>query len=169
MKGILALIITGLLLAGLFMLFDYWMERPYVAQTGTWILYAALWLLLVYPCYLFARLFPEQPNPASGYILTLIFTTLCAWLLSWAPRLLAVAYFSEAQTMQATVIGVKDCDSKRVRGIRFCACDTKWTLRLPDGNSYKLCTSRTSERSHIPVNTPVTVTVRDSVFDRSIE
>jgi len=42
-------------------------------------------------------------------------------------------------------------------------------LRLPDGNSYKLCTSRTSERSHIPVNTPVTVTVRDSVFDRSIE
>ncbi|MFC2305350.1 MAG: hypothetical protein ACFNT5_09340, partial [Cardiobacterium hominis] len=75
MKGILALIITGLLLAGLFMLFDYWMERPYVAQTGTWILYAAFWLLLVYPCYLFARLFPEQPNPASGYILTLIFTT----------------------------------------------------------------------------------------------
>ena len=71
--------------------------------------------------------------------------------------------------MQATVIGVKDCDSKRVRGIRFCACDTKWTLRLPDGNSYKLCTSRTSERSHILVNTPVTVTVRDSVFDRSIE
>ena len=166
MKGILALIITGLLLAGLFMLFDYWMERPYVTQTGAWILYAALWLLLVYPCYRFARLFPEPNNP---HILTLIFTTLFAWVLSWAPRLLAVAYFSETQTMQATIIGVKDCDSARIRGVRFCACDTKWTLRLPDGSRHKVCTHRASEHSHIPVNTPVTVTVRDSVFDRSIE
>lgn len=166
MKGKLALIITGLLLAGLFMLFDYWMERPYVAQTGAWILYAALWLLLVYPCYRFARLFPEPNNP---HILTLIFTTLFAWVLSWAPRLLAVAYFSETQTMQATIIGVKDCDSARIRGVRFCACDTKWTLRLPDGSRHKVCTHRASEHSRIPVNTPVTVTVRDSVFDRSIE
>jgi hypothetical protein len=166
MKGKLALIITGLLLAGLFMLFDYWMERPYVTQTGAWILYAALWLLLVYPCYRFARLFPEPNNP---HILTLIFTTLFAWVLSWAPRLLAVAYFSETQTMQATIIGVKDCDSARIRGIRFCACDTKWTLRLPDGSRHKVCTHRASEHSRIPVNTPVTVTVRDSVFDRSIE
>ena len=166
MKGKLALIITGLLLAGLFMLFDYWMERPYVTQTGAWILYAALWLLLVYPCYRFARLFPEPNNP---HILTLIFTTLFAWVLSWAPRLLAVAYFSETQTMQATIIGVKDCDSARIRGIRFCACDTKWTLRLPDGSRHKVCTHRASEHSRIPVNTPVTVTVRDSVFERSIE
>ena len=166
MKGKLALIITGLLLAGLFMLFDYWMERPYVTQTGAWILYAALWLLLVYPCYRFARLFPEPNDP---HILTLIFTTLFAWVLSWAPRLLAVAYFSETQTMQATIIGVKDCDSARIRGIRFCACDTKWTLRLPDGSRHKVCTHRASEHSRIPVNTPVTVTVRDSVFDRSIE
>ena len=166
MKGKLALIITGLLLAGLFMLFDYWMERPYVAQPGAWILYAALWLLLVYPCYRFAQLFPEPNNP---HILTLIFTTLFAWVLSWAPRLLAVAYFSETQTMQATIIGVKDCDSARIRGIRFCACDTKWTLRLPDGSRHKVCTHRASEHSRIPVNTPVTVTVRDSVFDRSIE
>lgn len=166
MKGKLALIITGLLLAGLFMLFDYWMERPYVTQTGAWILYAALWLLLVYPCYRFARLFPEPNNP---HILTLIFTTLFAWVLSWAPRLLAVAYFSETQTMQATIIGVKDCDSARIRGIRFCACDTKWTLRLPDGSRHKVCTHRASEHSRTPVNTPVTVTVRDSVFDRSIE
>lgn len=166
MKGKLALIITGLLLAGLFMLFDYWMERPYVTQTGAWILYAALWLLLVYPCYRFARLFPEPNNP---HILTLIFTTLFAWVLSWAPRLLAVAYFSETQTMQATIIGVKDCDSARIRGVRFCACDTKWTLRLPDGSRHKVCTHRASEHSRIPVNTPVTVTVRDSVFDRSIE
>ena len=80
MKGKLALIITGLLLAGLFMLFDYWMERPYVAQPGAWILYAALWLLLVYPCYRFAQLFPEPNNP---HILALIFTTLFAWVLSW--------------------------------------------------------------------------------------
>ncbi len=166
MKGKLALIITGLLLAGLFMLFDYWMERPYVTQTGAWILYAALWLLLVYPCYRFARLFPEPNDP---HILTLIFTTLFAWVLSWAPRLLAVAYFSETQTMQATIIGVKDCDSARIRGVRFCACDTKWTLRLPDGSRHKVCTHRASEHSRIPVNTPVTVTVRDSVFDRSIE
>ena len=166
MKGKLALIITGLLLAGLFMLFDYWMERPYVAQPGAWILYAALWLLLVYPCYRFAQLFPEPNNP---HILSLIFTTLFAWVLSWAPRLLAVAYFSETQTMQATIIGVKDCDSARIRGIRFCACDTKWTLRLPDGSRHKVCTHRASEHSRIPVNTPVTVTVRDSVFDRSIE
>ena len=166
MKGKLALIITGLLLAGLFMLFDYWMERPYVTQTGAWILYAALWLLLVYPCYRFAQLFPEPNNP---HILTLIFTTLFAWVLSWAPRLLAVAYFSETQTMQATIIGVKDCDSARIRGVRFCACDTKWTLRLPDGSRHKVCTHRASEHSRIPVNTPVTVTVRDSVFDRSIE
>ena len=166
MKGKLALIITGLLLAGLFMLFDYWMERPYVTQTGAWILYAALWLLLVYPCYRFARLFPEPNDP---HILTLIFTTLFAWVLSWAPRLLAVAYFSETQTMQATIIGVKDCDSARIRGVRFCACDTKWTLRLLDGSRHKVCTHRASEHSRIPVNTPVTVTVRDSVFDRSIE
>ena len=166
MKGKLALIITGLLLAGLFMLFDYWMERPYVTQTGAWILYAALWLLLVYPCYRFAQLFPEPNNP---HILTLIFTTLFAWVLGWAPRLLAIAYFSETQTMQATIIGVKDCDSARIRGIRFCACDTKWTLRLPDGSRHKVCTHRASEHSRIPVNTPVTVTVRDSVFDRSIE
>ena len=166
MKGKLALIITGLLLAGLFMLFDYWMERHYVTQTGAWILYAALWLLLVYPCYRFARLFPEPNDP---HILTLIFTTLFAWVLSWAPRLLAVAYFSETQTMQATIIGVKDCDSARIRGVRFCACDTKWTLRLPDGSRHKVCTHRASEHSRIPVNTPVTVTVRDSVFDRSIE
>ena len=166
MNGKLALSITGLLLAGLFMLFAYWMERPYVTQTGAWILYAALWLLLVYPCYRFARLFPEPNDP---HILTLIFTTLFAWVLSWAPRLLAVAYFSETQTMQATIIGVKDCDSARIRGVRFCACDTKWTLRLPDGSRHKVCTHRASEHSRIPVNTPVTVTVRDSVFDRSIE
>ena len=42
-------------------------------------------------------------------------------------------------------------------------------LRLPDGSRHKVCTHRASEHSRIPVNTPVTVTVRDSVFDRSIE
>ena len=146
------------------MLFDYWMERPYVAQTGTWILYAALWLLLVLSLLPICAAVSGAAQSCFRLHPHSDFTTLFAWILSWAPRLLAVAYFSEAQTMQATVIGVKDCDSTRVRGIRFCACDTKWTLRLPDGNNYKVCTSRTSERSHIPVNTPVTVTVRDSVF-----
>ena len=168
MKDKIALIIIALLLAGLFLLFDYWKARPYIAQMGAWILYAALWLLLVYPTYLFARLLP-QANPTSGIILTLIFTTFFAWVLSWTPRLLAMAYFSEAQTVQAEILGVKDCNSARVRGIRFCACDSKWTLRLPDGETHKLCTQRVSERARIPLNTPVTVTVRDSVFDRSIE
>lgn len=164
MKDKIRLILAGILIAAVIMGVKYWFARPYVMQSGAYMLIAALTLLFYYPAY---RLTDKDGNAEAirRFTVTLIIAALLAWVTSWVIRWAAVQYFSAGTPIEAAIVGLETCAGK------FCACENKWTLQMPDGKRHTLCTERLviTEKTRIEHGKPVSVTLRQSPFDHSIE
>ena len=110
-------------------------------------------------------LMQEGALPIQQIISALLMSLLTAWGISWPIRWAVVEYLTTARQSEAAIVGLEKCSGK------FCACENKWTLQMPDGKRHKLCTQRIEINPNNPIEhgKKIAVSERRSLFDYSIE
>lgn len=164
MKDKIKLIIAAAILAAFIFGIRYWFSRPYIIQSGAYALIAALALFYSYPVYRFIpRIMNDNARPIQRLLASLLLAALLGWASSWIIRWTAIEQFGNPWQSEAAIVGLESCKG------RFCPCEQKWTLQMLNGEQHKLCTTRIHKNSIIRHGETVAVTLRQSLFDRSIE